>query len=100
MGLNRYRRGYAIEEAASGVHFQDVGSYRARPVSNFNIKIPSSLSPYHKYQQILLKIYRSYSTKQSIRFYHTSYQGKHQGRVISNLPHASRYQTTPINLNT
>src|SRR6266540_2160649 len=31
-GLNRHRRGYAIKEAASGVHFQDVGSYWARPV--------------------------------------------------------------------
>src|SRR6266542_2330272 len=39
MGLNRLRRGYAIKEAASGVHFQDVGSYRARPVSIF--KLPS-----------------------------------------------------------
>src|SRR5438105_5083827 len=37
--LNRLRRGYAIKEAASGVHFQDVGSYRARPVSIF--KLPS-----------------------------------------------------------
>src|SRR5438876_7867639 len=36
-GLNRHRRGYAIKEAASGVHFQDVGSYWARLVSYFNI---------------------------------------------------------------
>src|SRR5438128_2557691 len=41
-GLNRHRRGYAIKEAASGVHSQDVGSYWARPVSIF--KLPSSLS--------------------------------------------------------
>ena len=38
-GLNRHRRGYATKEAASGVHFQGVGSYRARPVSTF--KFPS-----------------------------------------------------------
>ena len=38
-GLNRHKRGYAIEEAASGVHFQDVGSYRARPVSIFKLHL-------------------------------------------------------------
>src|SRR5438105_9269230 len=40
-GLNRHRRGYAIKEAASGIHSQDVGSYWARPVSIFK------LSSYH-----------------------------------------------------
>src|SRR5438128_12117367 len=45
-GLNRHRRGYAIKEAASGVHSQDVGSYWARPVSIF--KLPS----YHHHSHL------------------------------------------------
>src|SRR6266498_1499642 len=44
-GLNRHRRGYAIKEAASGVHSQDVGSYWARPVSIF--KLPSYHHCFH-----------------------------------------------------
>ena len=104
-GLNRHRRGYAIEEAASGVHFQDVGSYWARLVSYFNIKF------HHLYcistGSIFLRTRECQKHSTSIESIALSkaydpnilvireYQGI--GKTI--LTHASRYQTIPINLN-
>src|SRR5438105_1886565 len=62
-----------------------VGSYRARPVSIFNINLPYSpsliiTSCTSAIFKILFYYYRYYSTKHSIRSY-TSYQGSSRSSV-------------------
>ena len=108
-GLNRHRRGYATKEAGSAVHFPVLGPIGLAWSQVFNIQfiiifiitLISIISFKILYSRVseALDFYRVYSTKHSIRSYHTSYQEKHQGMEISILPHASRHQTIPINLN-
>src|SRR6266540_1421636 len=108
-GLNRHRRGYATKEAGSAVHFPVSGPIGLAWSQIFNIKfiiifiitLISIISFRILYSRVseALNLYRVYSTTQSIRSYNTSYQGNIKELAISNLPHGSRYQTIPINLN-
>src|SRR6266540_2288577 len=113
MGLNRLRRGYAIKEAASGVHFQDVGSYWARPVSIFNFILPSALSSsffpshneYHQFLNPITRECQKHSTSTgtialsiAVVPINTSSSGISRNLDKTSPTHATRYQTTPINL--
>src|SRR6266540_6546351 len=109
MGLNRHRRGYATKKAGSAVHFPvlgPIGLARSQILIFYSIiifiitliSIDSFKILYSRVSEAL-DFYQVYSTTQSIRSYHTSYQGNIKELAISNLPHASRYQTIPINLN-
>src|SRR5438132_1820080 len=84
-GLNRHRRGYATKEAGSAVHFPVSGpiglAWSQILISSSIILIITLISIisfkilYSRVSEAL-DFYRVYSTTQSIRSYHTSYQGK------------------------
>src|SRR6266540_7534069 len=103
-GLNRHRRGYAIKEAASGVHFQDVGSYRARLVSYFNINFiiiinirGSIILEAREYQKYSTSI-GSIALSRAVVPINTSLSGISRNLGKTSPTHATRYQTMPINL--
>src|SRR6266540_5592395 len=64
-GLNRHRRGYATKEAGRAVHFPVSGPIGLARSPILIIIVHHHLHHIIKYQQILLKLYRSYSTKQA-----------------------------------
>src|SRR6266498_2475072 len=84
-GLNRHRQGYATKEAGNALHFPVSGPIGLARSQVFNIKfiiifiitLISIISFKILYSRVseALNFYRVYSTKQSIRSYHTSYQG-------------------------
>src|SRR6266540_2903312 len=83
-GLNRHRRGYATKEAGSTVHFPVSGpiglAWSQILISSsitFIITLISIISFKILYSRVseALDFCRVYSTTQSIRSYHTTYQG-------------------------
>ena len=105
-GLNRHRRGYATKEAVRDVHFPvsgPIGLARSQfLITNFITIVITSLSVNSfksRYSQVseALDFYRVYSTSMAydpIILVIRDIQGI--GKTI--LPHASRYQSNPINL--
>src|SRR5205809_934824 len=82
-----------------------VGSYWARPVSNFNINIPSSLSSHYVASFLKSRECQKHSTSIGSIALSIAYDPSIlvirdiQGIGKTMLPHASRYQTSPMNLN-
>ena len=111
-GLNWHRRGYAIKEAASGVHSQDVGSYWARSVSIFinfilSSSFSSSIFPSHNKCHLLNPIThecQKHSTSTDTIALSRAYDPyilviREFKELDKTSPtHAAKYQTTPINL--
>src|SRR5438876_9746845 len=106
-GLNRHRRGYATKEAGSAVHFpasSPIGLARSQfLISNFHHHYYGNSSGVASF--LKAREYQKYSTSIGSIALSKIYDPiilvvrEYQGMEVSSLPHATRYQTTPNNLN-
>src|SRR5438132_5297036 len=106
MGLNRHRRGYATKEVGSAVHFPVSG-----PIGLTRSQFLISIFPHHHYcnslGSIILKTRECQKHSTSIEPIALSRTcdpsilviREHQGMKVSILPHATRHQSNPSNLN-